>query len=125
MVHLTVCTTVIARGHHIEHAIILTILERCINRHMVTIGLHGLTNLLLIDICHFCQLADRRMTLILLLKLVDFVVNLIQRTYLVQRQTDNTALLSNSLEDALTNPPYGIRDKLKTSCLVKFLGCLD
>ena len=62
------------------------------------------------------------MTLMFLLELIDFMTNLIQRTYLIQRQTNDTALLSNSLKNALTNPPNSVRDKLKTTCLIKLLS---
>src|SRR5574344_1088927 len=65
------------------------------------------------------------MTLVLLLKLVDLVVDLVERTHLVERQAHDAALLGYGLQDALANPPHGIADKLESSCLVEFLGSLD
>ena len=61
----------------------------------------------------------------LLLELVDLVANLIQRSNLIQGQAHDTALLGNSLEDGLANPPHGIGDELETACLIKLLGSLD
>jgi hypothetical protein len=63
--------------------------------------------------------------LVFLFEAVDFVVDLVQTTYLVQRQTNDTTLLCNSLEDALTDPPYGVADELKSTCFIKFLCGLD
>ena len=60
-----------------------------------------------------------------LLELIDFLINLAQSATLVQGQAHNTALLGNGLQNALTNPPYGIRDELKSACLVKLLSCLN
>jgi hypothetical protein len=65
------------------------------------------------------------MTLVLLLKLVDLVIDFVERTNLIQRQANNTALLSNSLKYRLTNPPYGIGDEFETAGLIKLLGSLD
>ena len=65
------------------------------------------------------------MTLMLLFELVDFVVNLIQRTNLIQRQADNTALLGNSLQDRLANPPNGVGDEFEAARLVELLGSLN
>ena len=64
------------------------------------------------------------MTLVLLLKLIDFMVNLIERTYLIERQTHNSALLGNGLQNALANPPYGIGNKLESTSFIKFLCSL-
>ena len=45
---------------------------------MVTIGHHGLTNLLLIDIDGLAQFRHTRVALVLLFELVDLVVDLIE-----------------------------------------------
>ena len=92
---------------------------------MVSVGHHRLGYLLLVHVGSIAQLAHRGVTLVLLLEFVDFVINLAQRTYLVQRQSDDTALLGNGLQDGLANPPYGIADELETACLVEFLCGLD
>ncbi len=64
-------------------------------------------SILLSSILVICsQLSNRRLALVLLLELADFCADLAQCTYLVQRQANDTALLSDSLQDALTNPPY-------------------
>ena len=44
---------------------------------------------------------------------------------MVERQAYDTCLLGQSLQNGLANPPYGITDKLKTTCLVKLLRSLD
>ncbi len=66
----------------------------------------ALTNLVLLDVGCSCKLLNGWTTLMLLLKLVDLVVDLVERTYLIERQTNDTALLCDCLKDALTNPPY-------------------
>ena len=60
-----------------------------------------------------------------LLKLIDLLIDLAQGTALVQRQTYDTALLSNSLKDTLANPPYGIGDKLEAARFIEFLCSLN
>ena len=59
-----------------------------------------------------------------LLKTVDLLINLAQGPALVQREAHDTALLCNGLQNALTNPPNGIRDELEASRLVKLLSSL-
>ena len=78
MVYLLVGTTVVATGHHVEHTVVFTVLERGIDTHVVTVGLHALTDLILIEGGHLCQLRYRRVTLMLLLELIDFVIDLVQ-----------------------------------------------
>ena len=92
---------------------------------MVTIGLGGLLNLRLLNLCELSKLSNRRTTLVHLLELIDLLVNLAECTTLIERQAYDTALLGNGLQNALTNPPYGIRDELKSACLVKLLSCLN
>jgi hypothetical protein len=89
---------------------------------MVTISLHRLGNLLLVHIGGVAQLADRRMALELLLKAVDLMTNLVQAAYLIQWQTNNTALLGNSLQDALTNPPYSVWNEFESFLRIE-LSC--
>ena len=92
---------------------------------MVTVGLGCLLDLGLLDLSELGQLGNRRATLVHLLELVDFLINLAECTTLIKRQAHNTALLGNGLQNALTNPPYGIRNELKTTCLIKLLSCLN
>ena len=63
--------------------------------------------------------------MVLLLELVNFVVYLVERSYLIERQPHDAALLGNGLEDALANPPHGIGDELEASRLVELLGSLN
>ena len=65
------------------------------------------------------------MTLVFLFELVDFMINLTQRTNLVEWQTNNTALLGNSLQNALTNPPYSIGNEFEASSLIELLCGLN
>ena len=125
MIYMTVCTAVIATCHHVKHTVILAILERCIYRYMMTISHKALANLFFIKISGFTKFCHRGMTLVFLLKLVDFMVDFVERTYLVERQSHNSALLGNSLKNTLANPPNSIRYELETTCFIKFLGCLD
>ena len=92
---------------------------------MVIICLDSLVDFAFFHLCDLSELSNRRFALVLLLKLTDFCTNLTQCTYLVQRQANNTALLGNSLENALANPPHSIRYELEAAGLVKLLGCLN
>ena len=65
------------------------------------------------------------MALVFLLKLVDLVVYLVERTHLVQRESHDAALLCYCLKDALADPPHGVGDELEASGLIEFLCCLD
>ena len=53
--------------------------------------------------------------------LVDFI----EGTHLVQRETYDTGLLCKSLEDGLADPPYCVRYEFESSCLIEFFCCLD
>ena len=82
-------------------------------------------NLILGHICQFSQLLRTGFALIFLLKLLDDLFHTAYSTYLIQRQTYNTALLSQSLENGLSNPPNGITNKLESASFIKLLGCLN
>ena len=108
-VNTPVGTAVITRSHHVDHRIVIIIAtEWSIDTHMVIICLDSLVDFAFFHLCDLSELSNRRFALVLLLKLTDFCTNLTQCTYLVQRQANDTALLGNSLQDALTNPPYGV-----------------
>ena len=70
------------------------------------------------------QLVGARATLVLLLKLAVGLAYFVQRAHLVQRQPDDAALLGQRLQDALPNPPDGVRDELEAARLVELLGSL-
>ena len=89
---------------------------------MVIVGLNALLDLLFIDVGYRCQLGHRGLTHILLFELTDLVINLRERSHLVEWQTNNATLLGNSLQNALPNPPNGIRNELESACLIKFLS---
>ena len=57
-----------------------------------------------------------------LLETVDLLINLAQCSALIQRQTHNTTLLGDGLQDALANPPNGIGDEFKSARFVEFLS---
>ena len=108
VIHLTVGTAVLAAGHDIKHTVFLSVLEGGVYTYMVSVGHQALTYFLFFDVCRFCQFAHRRVTLVLLLELVYFVVNLIERTNLIEWESYDTSLFGNSLKNALANPPYGV-----------------
>ena len=85
----------------------------------------GIGNLVLGDVDHFGQFFVGRLALVLLLELGEGLVDLVQGAHLVQRQTDDTALLRKGLEDALTDPPHGVGDELEAAGLVELLSGLD
>ena len=108
MVYITVGTAVVAACHYIEHTVVLTILERSVDRHMMTVCHEALSNLLLVEFSGLAEFCNRRMSLVFLLEFVYLMVYLVERTYLVERKSYDAALLSNSLEDALSDPPYSV-----------------
>ena len=71
------------------------------------------------------QLLGRRRALVLLLEAGEGLVDLVERSDLVERQTHDTRLLGQRLEDRLADPPHGIGDELETARLVELLGGLD
>ena len=52
--------------------------------------------------------------------MIDFV----KRSNLIERQSHNTALLGDGLKNALTNPPYSVRDEFESTGFVKLLSGL-
>ena len=56
MINMSVCTAVITTCHHVEHTVVLTILEWRINRDVMTIGHKALSDLFLIEISCFAEL---------------------------------------------------------------------
>ena len=74
----------------------------------MTVGTEALTDFVLLNVGCCCKFLNRWATLVLLLELVDLVVDLVERTYLIERKAHDTALLCDSLKDALANPPYGV-----------------
>ena len=71
------------------------------------------------------QLFGRRRTLVLLLEACERLVDLVERTHLIERQTHDARLFGQCLQDRLTDPPHGVRDELETAGLVELLGGLD
>ena len=92
---------------------------------MASVGAQCIMNFILGHICQFSQLLRTGFALVFLLKLLDDLFHTAYRTYLIQRQTYNTALLSQSLENGLSDPPNGITDKLESSRLIKLFCCLN
>ena len=72
-----------------------------------------------------CQLFGRRSPFVLLLEPGERLVDLIERSHLVQRQADDAALFGQRLQDRLADPPYGIRNKFEAARFVELLGGLD
>ena len=97
-VHLLVGTGVVARGHHIDHGVVIVLAtEWSIDTHVVVVSLDSLVDLGLLHVGDLAQLRNGRLALVLLLKLADLSLNLAQSTYLVERQANDTALLGDSL----------------------------
>ena len=70
----------------------------------------------------FGYLVDAWSAFVLLLKLVQYALYLVHATHLVERQTHYATLLCDGLQNALSDPPYGVRDELEAACLVELLG---
>ncbi len=71
------------------------------------------------------HLVYARSAFMFLLKLVQLTVYLVDASHLVEGQAHDSALLSYSLQDALSNPPYGVGDELESTCFVKLLCGFD
>ncbi len=71
------------------------------------------------------QFMYRRHAAVFLHELLLRAVHLQCHTCLIEGYADDAAFHSQSLHDALSDPPYGIGDELKAAGLIKFLGCLD
>ena len=85
----------------------------------------GVGDFLARDLEHVGQFVGRRLALVLLLELGKGLVDLIERSDLVERQAHDAALLGKCLEDALADPPHGVGDEFEAAGLVEFFCCLD
>ena len=65
------------------------------------------------------------LALVLLLQIGVCLVDLVDGADLVQRQTNNTRLLGQRLQNGLTNPPNSVRDEFETTGLIETLRSLD
>ena len=69
---------------------------------------------------------DGRRSFSLLLKLRQGLAYLVERTHLIERGRRTMRLCSGKgLQDRLTDPPHGVGNKFKTTCLVKLLRCFN
>ena len=93
-------------NQHIEQRVILAISKWCIHRDMTTCNTQSISHFLTWELKLSCQLLGRWSTLVLLLETSESLVDLVERTYLVEWQTYDTRLLGQSLQNRLTNPPY-------------------
>ena len=110
----------------IEQRTLLTLGERSIYRYLL-VGSSGerLVNLLLWQVDFFRYLVYRRASLVFLFKLIEQSVDFIRSAHLVYRQSYDTTLFGQCLEDALANPPHRIRDELKAARLVETLRSMQ
>ena len=77
MIGLLIRTTIIARRHDIEHAIVFSVLKRRIDAHVMSVSHEALTDLFFIQIRCFRQFRNRGMALVFLFEAVDFVIDFI------------------------------------------------
>ena len=75
---------------------------------MVIVCALALADACLINAGQFCQLMDRRTTVVFLYKLVRHLIDLGDSSHLIQRQAHDTTLLGDGLQNALTNPPDSV-----------------
>ena len=78
-----------------------------------------------VDLELFGKLLAAGLALEGLLELAEGLIDFIEATYFIEGQAHDTALLGQRLEDRLTDPPNGVRDKFKTARFVEALGGLD
>ena len=58
----------------------------------------------------------------LLLEAGEGLVDLVERSDLVERQTHDTRLLGQCLKNGLTNPPHSVRNKFESAGFIEFFG---
>jgi hypothetical protein len=58
-------------------------------------------------------------------KFIGGSLDLVADGYLTLRAANDIAVVGNGLQNALTNPPDGIRDELKTTRIVELVGSCD
>src|SRR5574344_2037523 len=92
---------------------------------MACVSIERFVNFILRQINKLHQFFRRWFPLVFLFKLISLMGHSAQRTLLIEWHSDQSALFCNGLQDTLSDPPNGIRYKLKASCLVKFFSSLD
>ena len=89
------------------------------------VHLHGFAHFFFGDVGTLGYLQCVGAAFVLLLKLAEHAADPVDGTCLVERYAHDTALFGNGLQNALTNPPYGIADEFEAACLVELLGSPD
>jgi hypothetical protein len=74
---------------------------------------------------HLGQFFGRRLALEFLLQLGIRFLYPVGKTDLVERETNDTGLFCQRLQDALADPPYGIRNELKAARFIETLCSFD
>ena len=119
MINMLICATIFSTCHDINHRIVIIFTKRRINTYMMTTCRHALRDFFLIYTCALCKFFYTWTTLVFLFKSITFLINFIQGTNLIKRKSDYSTLLSNCLQNTLSNPPNCIRNKLKTTGFIK------
>jgi hypothetical protein len=88
-------------------------------------ALYGFLNLLNLQFYDLTEFFGRGIALVLLQELVRGSLDLVADGYLALRSANRVAIICYGLQDALANPPDGIRDKLKTTRIIKPVGSSD
>ena len=110
---------------NVKEAVVIILVERGIHGEMTTGVLKGFADLVYIHFQLSGQFFDVRLTLVDLRELCARLADLRNRTNSVQRQSHNTALFGQRLQDRLTDPPNGVRDELETTRFIETLCRLD
>lgn len=91
----------------------------------MSIVLDGLLNLPDLQLNNLTEFLGRRITLVLLEKLIGGVLDFIADSKLALRTAHHIAVFGYGLQYALANPPDGIGDELESACLVELIGSSD
>ena len=78
MVNLLVCSGIVSACHYICHRVVIVITEWSIDAYMMTTGSHALRNLVLVNTRSGSKFFNAWTTLVFLLKLINFLVYLIE-----------------------------------------------
>ncbi|CUQ60640.1 Uncharacterised protein [Segatella copri] len=88
-------------------------------------SLHGVLYLVFRQVYAVSHFIYTRFAFKFLFELTHLSVNLVNASHLVLRKAHKSALLGYGLQNALANPPYGVRDELKASGFIKLLCGFD
>jgi len=110
---------------HIEQRIVFTFYEWRIHGNVARGHTQGSFNFVGGNFEQFCEFLGAWFAFELLFKFAESLVDFVERANFIQGQTHDSALFGQGLQDALTDPPNGVRNEFEASGFVETLGSFD